>query len=350
MKLNVLVTAPGGALASGIVKALRLTPFEFRLITASGFPWGAALYAADRGVIVPQTADDSYIPAIKRICAEERIDAVFAGSAHEALLLSHVRDEIHHETGATVMVSDTDTIMVGYDRWLSVRFLKAGGFNYPETVQAGDRNAVVRMVGRFGYPVVVKSRMGFNAGGLVVAGDEETLEFAIRRPKGLLVQEYLPNNDGEYAVGLFIKRDGVIGGAICMRRVDASGSMVVMEAADAPEVGAEAGRVAAAVRPAGPCTVRIRMTDRGPVTFAVEPYCSAETGARAAFGFNEVEAAIRHYLLGEDVGPVCGREGMFVRYYDEVLVHLEGPRSKGAGAPREAEHVMPPEVQKAPLA
>ena len=334
MKLNVLVTCAGSALASSIVKALRLAPFEFRLVAASGFPWGAAIYAADRGVVVPPAADDSYVAAVKQICEEERIDAVFPGSAHEALVLSHVRDEVRHETGAAVMVSDTDAMMVGYDRWLNVRFLKAGGFNFPETVQAGDRNAVVRMVGRFGYPVVVKPQTAFSPGGLVVAGDEETLDFAIRRPKGLLVQEYLPDDDGEYAVGLFFKRDGAVGGAICMRRADASGGMVVMEATDSPAVSAEASRVAAAVKPAGPCTVRVRMADRGPVTFAVEPYFSAETGARAAFGFNEVESAIRHYLLGQDVAPVCGREGLFVRYYDEVLVHLEKPRSADAGAPQ----------------
>jgi carbamoyl-phosphate synthase large subunit len=326
MKLNVLIAGAGGALASSIVKALRLAPFEFNLVAAGQYPWAAALHGADRGVALPAPSEGSYVSSVKGICVEEGIDAVFAGTEHDALVLSSAREEIHRESGATALVSDTDTLMAGYDRWCSARFLKAGGLNCPETVLAGDRNAVVRMISRHGYPVVVKPRMGLGREGLVVARDEETLEYAIRRPKGLLVQEYLPGDESEYAAGLFVRKDGGIGGSICMRRVAGAGGAVVVEVGDFPEIRAEAERVAAAVKSAGPCTVRIRATGRGPVAFAVEPYFSRETACRAACGFNEVELTIRHYLLGEDVQAVCGWRGLFVAQTDEVLIPLEARR------------------------
>lgn len=320
MKLNILVTGAGGTLSQSIIKALRLTSFDFRLVTTNSLPWGAALYAADRGVIVPEARDDAYVPAIKQICRDERIDVVFVGTDHEILKLAQARDDIRRETGAFVLVSDAENLMAGYDKWITHRFLKAHGLNCPETVQAGDRNAVMRMVDGHGFPVVVKPRVSSGSRGLIIARDEETLEFAIRRPKGLIVQEHLSDEKSEYTVGVFVRRDGSIAGSIGMKRVLLYGVTIAAEVNDFPEVRAEAERVAAAMRPLGPCNVQLRMTDRGPVTFEINPRFSSTTGPRAAFGFNEVDAALRHFVRGEEIDMSCYRKGFFARYWDEIIV------------------------------
>jgi carbamoyl-phosphate synthase large subunit len=334
MKLHLLVTGAGGPVAQGITRALRFSQFDIRLIAAGNSPWGAAVSAADRGVIVPDAREDSYIPAIKQICAEEHIAAVFAGTAPDALKLSQAREELRRETNATVMLPEPETLMLGSDRWSTVQFLKAHGLNYPVTVAAGDRNAVVRMVSACGYPVIVKPRMAWNSETPLVAADEETLEFAIRRPKGLLVQEHLGGD--EYDVGIFLKRDGSVAGSIAARQVARTDSAVVEEVEDFPGVRSEAERVALAVKSPGLYSVKVRIAARGPVPFSITPGFSAAAGARAALGFNEVEAAIWHFLTDEEVCLSTYKKGIFVKYSEETLVSgdcLALPNSNKAGEP-----------------
>jgi carbamoyl-phosphate synthase large subunit len=320
MNLNILVTGAGGTLAQSIIKALRLTPFDFRLVTTNSLPWGAALYAGDKGIMVPEARDDAYIPAVMRICRDEKIDVVFVGTDHEILKLARARDDIRRETGATVIVSDADTLMAGYDKWVTTDFLKTHNLNYPETVQAGDKAAVTRLLEKHGFPLVVKPRVSSGSRGLVIAENEETLELAVRRPEGLIVQEHLSDDESEYTVGVFVKRDGAVAGSIAMRRVLLYGVTIAAEVRDFPEVRREAERVAGAMKPFGPCNIQLRVTERGPVTFEINPRFSSTSGPRAAFGFNEVEAAIRHYILDEEIDLSRFREGFFARFWDEIIV------------------------------
>lgn len=317
MKMNVLVTGAGSATARAITKALRCMSLETRIVTAGDVPLAAAHCGCDAAYVTPDASDAAYAGAIKRICIDEDIDLVLAGTEREALRLSLLSDDISRETGAVVLTADADTLMLGYDRWGTVQFLKAHGFDCPDTVLAADRNAVVRMLDRLGYPVVVKPRTGQKGEGFILAHDEETLEFAIRRPTGLIVQEYLEGD--EYAVSVLVGRGGRIVGSMALRRALWEGRIVGGEADDYPGIRAAAEKVAAAVKPLGPCNIEMKMTSRGPVVFALSVHFSQETAVRAAFGFNEVEWAIRHYLKGEDFVMPPLQKGSYSRYMDETV-------------------------------
>ena len=62
----------------------------------------------------------------------------------------------------------------------------------------------------------------------------------------------------------------------------------------------------------------------GSVTFEINVRFSGTTPMRARLGFNEVEAALRHYVLGEDI-PDLPRitDGIAVRYWNELYVAPE---------------------------
>jgi carbamoyl-phosphate synthase large subunit len=67
--------------------------------------------------------------------------------------------------------------------------------------------------------------------------------------------------------------------------------------------------------------VQLRQRDGQPVPFEINPRFSGTTAVRARMGFNEVDAAIRHFVLGEDAPSLAGvKTGIALRYWNEVYV------------------------------
>jgi carbamoyl-phosphate synthase large subunit len=135
---------------------------------------------------------------------------------------------------------------------------------------------------------------------------------------GYLVQEHLGGD--EYTVGCVCDRSGRVGGVATMRRELAHGTTHLAEVGSFPEVRAEAVRIAEALRPAGPLNVQLRVDDGRPVVFELNVRFSGTTPVRARLGFNEVEAALRHFVLGEPLELQEPRPGIAVRYWNELYV------------------------------
>src|SRR5439155_15144415 len=115
--------------------------------------------------------------------------------------------------------------------------------------------------------------------------------------------------------------DGRQAGSICYRR----GQLVAGDTFRAhlvvhEGVQAEARKVAEALHPAGPCNVQLRLTERGPVTFEINPRFSGGVSIRAHFGYNEVEMAIRDLVLGQPVQTPIVRAGYALRFWEELYV------------------------------
>jgi carbamoyl-phosphate synthase large subunit len=83
----------------------------------------------------------------------------------------------------------------------------------------------------------------------------------------------------------------------------------------------EAIRIAEALHPMGPCNFQMRVHRGVPVCFEINIRFSGTTPLRARFGFNEVEATIRHFVLGQPIAdmPVV-TQGVALRYWNEAYV------------------------------
>jgi carbamoyl-phosphate synthase large subunit len=140
-------------------------------------------------------------------------------------------------------------------------------------------------------------------------------------PRDLIVQEYLGEEDAEYTAGCFCDREGELRGTIVLRRWLEAGTTVAAELGSFPEVSEVAAAIAAALGPLGPCNVQLRMHRGTPVPFEINPRFSGTTALRARMGVNEVDAALRHFVLGE---PVPGLKDpgsrVALRYWNELYV------------------------------
>jgi carbamoyl-phosphate synthase large subunit len=218
------------------------------------------------------------------------------------------------------VVAPPHVLAIGDDKLETCRWLKAQGFHSPRCADSGDHDGVARLVADCGFPLFAKPRAGKSAQGAMEIRDRPALALVAGRP-GYVVQELLGDSGSEYTAGCFTDRDGRVRGTIIMKRELLEGTTHRAVIGAFPEVRHEAERIAAALNPMGPCNVQMRVAHGRPVCFEINVRFSGTTPARARLGFNDVEAALRHYVLGEPAVdlPVVTR-GIALRYWNEVYV------------------------------
>jgi len=319
--LPVLVLGVGGNVSQGILKALAMGSLPCRVVGACVSPLSYGLYTADAAYVSPAARDPAFVPWLVDICRREGVRAVLSGVEAVLTVLAVHRAEIERETGAHVIVSDPDVLAIGDDKLGTARWLAAHGCNAPQSADAADADAVASLVAACGFPLIAKPRAGKGYAGVLVLHTPADLAYATAQP-AYLVQEYLGSDDTEYTAGCYSDRDGRVRGVIAMRRELQEGTTYKAEVGDYPAVRAETRRIAAALRPMGPSNVQMRVADDGrPVCFEINVRFSGTTPMRAHFGFNDVEAALRHYVLDEpavDLPDITS--GVALRYWNEIYV------------------------------
>ena len=137
MKLNIMVTAAGSAIAQGIMKSLKMSSLDFGLITTDTHPYAAGLYRGKAGYIVPLACDPNFIDEIIKICNKENIDCIFIGTDYELLKFAENKKRIEKETNAKVVVSSPEIIKIADDKWLTHKFLVENALPHIPSVRPG---------------------------------------------------------------------------------------------------------------------------------------------------------------------------------------------------------------------
>lgn len=317
-RLNVLVTGAGGPVGQSIMKAVQAVSFPCRLLATDRHPISAGFYWADQHRVLPSVEEPAYLEELGAFCRTEHVDAVLIGSEPEMKLLSRQKDAFERAAGTRVIVSSPDVLSISTDKWETVRFLAANDLPYPRSALPDSPKQVKALIADVGFPVIVKPRAGSGSKGLFKVNSRHELELVLQLVEDPVVQECLQPDDQEYTAAAFIDDIGQPQGAIVMRRELAAGLTYRAWVDDNPAVAAVTRKVAVALQPLGPCNVQLRLTDRGPVPFEINARFSSTASMRAHFGYNEVEMALRCYVLGEKITAPLPKTGIALRFWEEV--------------------------------
>lgn len=317
--MTVLVLGVGGNVSQGILKALAIADLPTRVVAGCISPLSLGLYRADLALVTPLADDASFLPWLEATCAAEGVDAVLSGSEPVLEALAPVATAVHERTGAVCVVSTSDVLEIGQDKLQTARWLERQGLAFPRSAPADDPPAVDALAAAAGLPLVAKPRRGKGADRVTVVRTSEELGRQVGQP-GILLQEHLPDDDGEYTVGCMVDGDGRVQGSVAMRRQLAAGTTACAQIGAFPQVRAYAEAIAEALAPRGPVNVQLRVRDGRPVAFELNVRYSGTTPLRARAGFNEVEAALRHFVLGQPMTLPDVTEGTVVRYWNELYV------------------------------
>jgi len=323
----VLVTSAGGVVAQGIIKSLKLAssakdaPVNYRIVSADMSPKAAGLYRSDLGVQVPSASSRAFVDAIIGLCKEQGIRAVFVGAEEELLPLSGESKRIERETGALVL-TDSDAITVGRDKWTTFERLKQLGLPCAESALPAARDTFIR---NFGLPVVVKPREGHGSLGVQLAHDRDEIGRSIAAIERMgwraMLQEYLSEEEEEFTSGVTVERDRRrLMSSISMRRSLKNGQTYKAFIDDFPVVRKAAEETALKLGVKGPVNVQARMSGGIPKAFEINPRFSASCPMRAVAGVNEPDIVYRNWVLKEHVKVDSYQKLVSLRYLNEVYV------------------------------
>jgi len=316
--MNVLVLGVGGNVSQGILKALAIGRIPCRVVAACTHPRSFGLYTVDRAYVSPPADAAHFTEWVLETCRKERIHAVMSGVEPVLASLAREASRIRAETGAIAVVSSSECLAIGDDKLTTCQWLEREGLAFPDYAEASDTSAVEALVHRCGFPLVAKPRSGKGSSGLILVRNAADLTYA-RAQVGCVIEEYLGTPAQEYTVGCFNDRDGKVRGALVLHRELQNGTTYRAEAGLFPEVRAEALRIAERLRPLGPSNMQMRIHRGRAVCFEINVRFSGTTPIRARLGFNDVEAALDHFVLGRPAVdlPLIER-GIALRYWNEA--------------------------------
>jgi carbamoyl-phosphate synthase large subunit len=296
--LTVLLLGLGGNVSQGILKALRLCSLPIRIVGACVSPTSAGLYASDRALISPPVADAGFDDWLVATCQDEKVDVVLSGVEPILAAIAQRRSELEQATSATLLVSAPEVLAIGDDKFLTCNWLRDSGLNSPRCVLASDAEGLEMLLAEAGLPLIAKPRYGRGGQGVFMLSTMRDLDLIAGLPMHV-VQECLGSAEEEYTIGCWSDLDGDVRGCIVMRRELTAGTTTAVTVESCPPARDEAVRIANALRPMGPCNIQMRVTEGRAVCFEVNVRFSGTTPMRARLGFNDVEATLRHYVLGE---------------------------------------------------
>lgn len=318
--LNILVIGVGGNVSQGILKALELSQIKCRVIGACISPLSLGLYTVDKSYICPKANDDTFILWLINICKIEQIDAIFSGVEEVLEVLSYNKEEIYKLTGAKSIVQNPQQIKLAKDKLLTCEWLKMNNCNYPKFAASEDKELINKLINECNYPFIAKPRNGKGSNGIIVIKDRDDLNYASNL-KNYVIQEYLGNPHLEFTAGCFCNRNGEIKGTIVMKRELYQGTTYRAELGDFPEIRDEVIKIAKIYKPMGTCNFQLRLSENKPVCFEINARFSGTTPVRARFGFNEVEATLKNYILNEEINELpYVNSGIMLRYWNEIYI------------------------------
>jgi carbamoyl-phosphate synthase large subunit len=323
--INVLITGSGSLYGVAIIRELLKTDLPLRLVACDQKAGTLGVHLAHRAYIVfPAQEEERYYEQMQSIINREKIQAVFVASSQEIEFYSRHRREIEKQTGAKVFVNYPEILRICNDKWLTVRFLEEQGFFFPKTLRyPEERKKLEAWLCEVQFPVVTKPRRGAGSQGVHVVEDQEKLAALLENQSGIIIQQYLTDDAGEFTTGICTGKDGRILSGITLKRHLQDGMTISAESGPFAGITDYCRKIARALSSYGPCNFQSRLLDGKPHVFEINPRFSSSTGMRCLFGVNEAEILIRAEVLGETVEDIVPQQGSAIRQYADYLVSTD---------------------------
>jgi len=333
---NVLVAGIGGAsLGSEIAKCLaQAQRYDVYGCDISRF---AAGHYAERFRDTFVIDSDHYVPAVLDLCQRLRVGCIVPGGEAPTTLLARASGELQ-AAGIRLAANTASIIDLCSDKARLFARLRELRIPIPATVSVHDDS----VAGDLPYPCVVKPSTGSGGSAFVFlaatpAEGRLYIRYLLDNGQHVIVQEYVPVDDGEFTVGVLTLPNGRLVGSVALRRLFHAKLSVSVKTAtglissgysqglidDFPEIRAQAERVAAALGSVGPLNIQGRVRDGVLVPFEINPRFSASTYLRAMAGFNEVDLFLQWLLQGAVPAPEPLRSGYYLRDLAEVYVEAK---------------------------
>jgi carbamoyl-phosphate synthase large subunit len=334
--MRVLVAGIGGAsLGTEVLKCLELAgSYDSFGCDVSPYAFGHYQGGTLKTFVVPA---DGYVEAVLDLCQRHGIEAVIPGGEEPLQLLVSAAKRFE-QAGIWLATNAPTVVTTCSDKRRLFTRLTELGLPVPWTAAVADV-ATMRNLRDIPLPCVVKPATGSGGSASVylaaTLAEARALVYGLlENGRTVLVQEYVPEDEGEFSIGTLSRTDTQLIGSIVMKRLFHAKLSVHLRTNtglissgygqglidDFPDIRRQAERIAAALGNAGPLDIQGRVRDGILLPFEINPRFSGSVFLRAMAGFNQVDAFLQSFRTGSTpaFGPV--RHGFYLRSLSEVFV------------------------------
>lgn len=329
----VMIAGIGGAsLGTEILKSL-LTTETYRVFGCDISPLAFGHY--QEGFAETFLVEENrYVERIKEICEDRKIQALIPGGEAPLNLLAPRAAEFER-MGVHLVANSTDVVATCSNKRLFSERMQELGLPMPKTVSVTDADDI----GEIPIPCVIKPATGTGGSNLVVLAsniDEARMyvQYLLQNSDTAVIQEYIPEDEGEFTIGVLSLPNGEVAGSVVMQRLFNTKLSVLARTRmglissgfsqglidEFPEIREQAERIAIVLGSVGPINVQGRMRNGVLLPFEINPRFSASTYLRTLAGFNEIDVYLRALLNAEAPAPVQISPGYYLRSLSEVRV------------------------------
>ncbi|HFD32307.1 MAG TPA: ATP-grasp domain-containing protein [Gammaproteobacteria bacterium] len=276
---TILVTGCGGDIAESILKILKKENVASKIIGTDIYENHAGKYLFDHFFKIVPASDKNYFDTLGKIICDNNVDILIPTSEAEIKKFceASLLENFH---GARLLMTNRQTINIGLDKYAVYQFLKKNGLPYAWTklVSEGLPKEI---------PCILKRRFGQGSKGLTIVNNVKLAQYYYEtRPKDIW-QELLEPAQEEYTCGVYKCRNGEIRSIIIKRQL-AGGLTKSGEVVQDNTIKELINKVVRSLNVRFMSNIQLRVTDKGPVIFDINPRFSSTVFFRHLLGFQDL--------------------------------------------------------------
>lgn len=149
---RILLTGAGSPAASGVIRSLRSCPeLEVEIIGMDCSPQAVGFHMTNKHVVGPRASEQSFIPFVKTVCAEENVDLLFSLVTDELIKLAEAENELMRQ-GTRLLISSADSLRKAIHKGRLYKELQSKGLAVPEFRIVHTPEGLIDALVELGHP------------------------------------------------------------------------------------------------------------------------------------------------------------------------------------------------------
>ena len=300
----ILISGAGAPAAIGVIKSLKKSNFQGRIIALDANPLSAGFYLCDKGYVVPKLSDPKHWDSIQKIIREESVTLILPTSGFDIQAFSKHKKELH-EQGIKVFMSNSEAMETCLDK---LKFFQALQDEVPIPKTSTDPSTLQ-------FPVIAKPRRGKGSVGIYKCETEKDVN---KDDVDYIYQEYLPGK--EITVDCIFSKEGEMVLSVPRIRVETKAGISfkgkIFHDNEIDKVCEIAGKK---IGLEGPVCMQLKQNAQGTYEFLeINPRLGGATFFVTLAGVNIPDICIK--LSNNEECDIPNYEDITVlRYYEEVI-------------------------------
>lgn len=302
MSKVILITGIGGDISQGVATILRENRPDLRLIGVDVHAQHGGHLFVDQFALVPSASAPDYVDAIKAIVSKHSVGVVIPMSEPE---LGATRPFSELAPGVKWITAGDRVVGAGLDKLETMRALTGLGVPVPWTRPVSEGRPIA-------YPCILKNRSGSGSRAVFTVSNDEDVDYLVKRYPDAIFQELLEPADREVTCAVYRRRDGEVASLLMLRRLTGGFTGWAKIIKD-EETSRMCEVIAQGLDLRGSMNIQLRLTDKGPRVFEINPRFSSTVLMRHRLGYTDVLWALDEAEGKTVVFPEIPQDRIMVR-------------------------------------